>query len=237
MQAVVLAAGFGERLRPLTEKVPKALLEVGGRPVIDYLLDFLSASPVIEMIHIRTNALYYPVFKDWLRGCDYMGRVELSSNAASTPKEKLGAVGDIEDICSRKLLREDIVVAAGDNIFNFPVAPFIDFCSGKQGDVVAAMESRGKKALKAGGVVVLTSDDRVIDFEERPKKPKSRILALPLYRLSAESIPFLNKYLIEGNDPDRIGAFFAWSYRRRPLFAFKADGSRYHLTDAASYRK
>ncbi|RKZ06159.1 hypothetical protein DRQ05_05225, partial [bacterium] len=41
MKAIVLAAGFGERLRPLTEKTPKSLLEVGGKPVIDHLLDFL----------------------------------------------------------------------------------------------------------------------------------------------------------------------------------------------------
>jgi len=237
MQAVVLAAGFGERLHPLTRKVPKALLEVGGKPVIDRLLDFLRASPLIDTIHIRTNASYYSIFKDWLKGCDHMGSVELSSNRAYVPEERLGAIGDIEDVCSRKRFREDIMVVAGDNIFNFPVAPFMDFCAGKEGDVVAVMESTDRRALKFGGVVVVTSDDRVIDFEEKPKKPKSRFLALPLYRLSAESIPFLNRYLVEGNDPDRIGAFFAWSYRRRPLFAFKADGGRYHLTDVTSYRK
>jgi UTP-glucose-1-phosphate uridylyltransferase len=83
----------------------------------------------------------------------------------------------------------------------------------------------------------VTSNGRVIDFEEKPKKPKSNLLALPLYRMSAETIPFLKKYMMGENDPDRIGSFFAWSYRRRPLFACRVNGTRYHLTDASSYRK
>ncbi|UCF04380.1 MAG: nucleotidyltransferase family protein [bacterium] len=237
MQAVILAAGFGERLRPYTERVPKALLEVGGRPVIDHLLDFLFPTPDIETIHIRTNGLYYPLFKDWLRGCEYMGKVELSTNGVNTPEGKLGAVGDIEDFCSRKRIQEDFLVAAGDNIFGFSIQEFLDFCSDTEGDVVVVTETRSKKALKEGGVVRLTSNGRIIDFEEKPQKPKSNMLALPFYRLSAESIPFLRKYLMGGNDRDCIGSFFTWSYRRRPLFAYQTDGVRYHLTDPASYKK
>jgi hypothetical protein len=63
------------------------------------------------------------------------------------------------------------------------------------------------------------------------------MLALPFYRISAESIPFLRKYLADGNDRDCIGSFFEWSYRRRPLFAYRTDGKRYHLVDESSYRR
>lgn len=237
MDAVILAAGFGERLMPHTKDRPKALLDVGGEPVIDYLLRFLSGSDAVETVHIRTNERYYHAFKDWLRECDYRGKVELSSNGVHEPGDKLGAVGDIEDICMKKQFRDDIIVAAGDNIFDFPVDTFIDFCNDKDGDVVVVMESKNRTALKKGGVVVATSEDRIIDFQEKPSRPKSKMLALPLYRLTAETIPFLRRYLMDGNDSDCVGSFFEWSYRRRPLFAYRTDGNRYHLVDARSYRK
>lgn len=237
MEAIVLAAGFGERLSPVTDTTPKALLEVGGRPVIDHLLGFMTGSPEIETIHIRTNAHYYPLFKDWLRECEYMGRVELSSNGAKGPSEKLGAVGDIEDLCSRKKFRGNVLVAAADNIYDFSLDDFLSFCNGTDGDVVVVMETSSRKALKAGGVAVVTSKDRIIDFEEKSARPKSKLLALPFYRMSAETIPYLRKYVMDGNDRDCIGSFFSWTYRRRPLFAYRADGTRYHLTDPASYKK
>ncbi len=237
MHVVVLAAGFGERLHPLTKKVPKSLLEVGGKAVIDHLIGFLCGSDAIDTIHIRTNALYYPVFKEWLRRGEFMGKVELSSNGIGSANESLGAVGDLESICSKKQFKQDILVVAGDNIFDTDISPFIEFCSEKEGDVVMVMEARSKAEFQESGVVVVTSGDRIIDFEEKPDDPKSKLVSLSLYRLSAETIPFLKKYLMEGNNSDCIGCFFAWSYRRRPLFAYKINGGRHHLTDLASYRK
>ena len=237
MQAVILAAGFGERIRSSGGKTPKALLEVGGRSILDYLLDFLTADPGIKTIHVRTNALYYPAFKEWLKGCKFMGRVELSSNGVLSPHGKLGAVADLEDHCSKKAVKEDLIVAAGDNIFDFSITPFLDFCKETDGDVVAVKENRNVKTLTEGGVVVVTSNDRIIDFEEKPQKPKSHLYALPLYRLSEDTISCLKKFLVNGQDTDHLGSFLAWSYRRRPLFAYRVNGERYHVTDPASYKK
>jgi glucose-1-phosphate thymidylyltransferase len=237
VEAVILAAGFGERLRPITDTTPKALLDIGGKPVIDHLLDFFCRSKEIGGIHIRTNALYYPVFREWLKGCDYMGRVELSSNGVSSIDNRRGAVADLESVCSKKKFNNDILVAASDNLFDFHLDPFLEFCSDCDGDVVAVMDNGSRTTLREGGVVAVTSNDRVIDFAEKPSDPKSDLYTLPLYRLSAETIPFLTKYIVNGNDPDCLGCFFEWSYRRRPLFAYKIDGGRYHLTNEDSYKR
>ncbi len=236
MQAVVLAAGFGKRMGRYKEN-PKALLEIGGKPLLDHLLAFLGGAPGLERVNIRTNALYYPLFKEWLKNSEFTGLVELCSNGVHEPDDRLGAVGDLSDVCSKKNISGDVIVTAADSIFDFPIVPFIEFASSIEGDVVAVTRTRARKALRSGGVVKLTNDSRVIEFEEKPEKPGSDILALPLYRMSGQTIPQLQRYMTDGNGRDDLGSFFAWSYRRRPLHAFRIEGERHHVTDLASYKR
>ena len=236
MQAVVLAAGFGKRMGRYKEN-PKALLEIGGRPILDHVLAFLGEIPGLEKVNIRTNALYYPLFKEWLKKSEYTGLVELCSNGARTSDSRLGAIGDLEDVCSKKNIDGDLIVTAADNIFEFSVTSFLEFASSIDGDVVAVEETGERKTLKKGGVLKLTNDSRVIEFEEKPEKPGSRLVALPLYRVSRQTVPQLKKYMADGNDHDNLGSFFAWSYRRRPLFAYRIEGERHHVTDLASYKR
>jgi glucose-1-phosphate thymidylyltransferase len=236
MQAVILAAGFGKRMGRFKEN-PKALLEIGGKPVLDRLLSFLEETPGLERVNIRTNGLYYPLFKEWLKRSEYTGLVELCSNGAQNDRERLGAVGDLENVCAKKRINDDILVVAGDSIFDFSIVPFLEYAAEKDGDTVAVAEIRDTKALKAGGVVKVTSGSRIIEFEEKPVKPASRLLAMPLYHVSRQTMAQFKKYLMEGNDKDNLGSFFAWSYRRRPLYAFRAEGERHHITDLGTYRR
>ena len=101
MQAVVLAAGFGKRMGRYQEN-PKALLEIGGKPLLDHLLSFLGGAPGLEKVNVRTNALYYPLFKEWLRSSEFTGLVELCNNGALDVDSSLGAVGDLDDVCAKK---------------------------------------------------------------------------------------------------------------------------------------
>jgi glucose-1-phosphate thymidylyltransferase len=236
MQAVVLAAGFGKRMGRYKEN-PKALLEIGGKPLLDHLLAFLGGAPGLDRVNIRTNALYYPLFKEWLKKSDFTGLVELCSNGAHESDARLGAVGDLGDVCSKKNIADDLIITAADSIFDFSIAPFLEFASSIDGDVVAVTRTKARKELRSGGVVKLTNDSRVIEFEEKPDKPASDLLALPLYRMSRQTITQLQKYMTDGNDKDNLGSFFAWSYRRRPLHAFRIEGERHHVTDLASYKR
>jgi hypothetical protein len=84
----------------------------------------------------------------------------------------------------------------------------------------------------------VTANDRVINFSVDPSGKKSTpLVALPLIHLSTETIPYLGRYLAEGNGADCIGSFLEWSYRFRPLFAYKAEGKHFRVTNAASARK
>ena len=55
MKAIVLAAGYATRLRPLTDSVAKPLLPVGGRPMLDWILDRIAGVPDVDAVHVVTN--------------------------------------------------------------------------------------------------------------------------------------------------------------------------------------
>ena len=64
MKALILAAGYATRLYPLTDAVPKMLLPLAERPMLDYLLDRIREVDAIEEIHLVTNARFAEAFRD-----------------------------------------------------------------------------------------------------------------------------------------------------------------------------
>jgi len=65
MNALILAAGYATRLYPLTLNKAKPLLEVGGKPIIEWLFDNLASVRDLKTIYIDTNAKYPADFQNW----------------------------------------------------------------------------------------------------------------------------------------------------------------------------
>ena len=80
MKAMVLAAGVGSRLRPLTDQRPKALLEIAGKPILEIVLGRLAAAGVREVVvNVHHHA---EQVERYLRGCAHLGlRLEVSREA------------------------------------------------------------------------------------------------------------------------------------------------------------
>ena len=72
MKAIILAAGYATRLRPLTDSWAKELLPVGGRPIVDRILDAIESSGAIDDVHVVTNARKAAWFEEWAH--DALGR-------------------------------------------------------------------------------------------------------------------------------------------------------------------
>jgi len=70
VRALILAAGYATRLRPLTDTWAKELLPVGGRPIVDRIVDNLGEVAEIDEIHLVTNARKAPWFHEWATGRD-----------------------------------------------------------------------------------------------------------------------------------------------------------------------
>lgn len=67
MQCILLAAGYATRLYPLTENMPKALLKLGDKTILDMVVDKISEVEDVENIYIVTNEKFHTHFEDWTK--------------------------------------------------------------------------------------------------------------------------------------------------------------------------
>src|SRR5207253_6554744 len=98
MNALILAAGYATRLYPLTLNKAKPLLEVGGKPIIEWLVDHLVEVPDLETIFIVTNDKFAKHFQDWAdnyQRTQPKARFKVINDGSTTDDNKLGAIGDI----------------------------------------------------------------------------------------------------------------------------------------------
>ena len=243
MNALILAAGYATRLYPLTLNKAKPLLEVGGKPIIEWLLDNLATVPSLKTICIVTNdkfandfqawANHYqdrPAFADRQSGSDLRrGRhremqIKIINDGSKSDDDKLGAIGDINLVLTRENLgTDDLLIVAGDNLFNQPLADFVEYARKTQA-TVAVYDVGNIEAMKKYGVVTIDAHGTITHFEEKPEKPQSALAAIALYYYSREVLPLFTTYLAAGNNPDQPGLFLQWLYPRKPVKTFQIKG-------------
>jgi glucose-1-phosphate thymidylyltransferase len=226
MNALVLAAGYATRLYPLTLNTAKPLLEVAGKPIIEWLADNLARIPDLETIYVVTNDKFARDFQSWADRYQHRHvKIRIINDGSCSDDDKLGAIGDINLVLTREedLANGDLLVVAGDNLFNESLAEFVKHAKGSLA-TVAVHDIGNLEAMKKYGAVTLSADRTVTHFEEKPEKPKSTLAAMALYYYSREALPMFTTYLAAGNNPDQPGRFLQWLYTRKPIKAFEMKG-------------
>src|SRR5438034_3877691 len=143
MKAILLAAGYATRLRPLTDTVAKELLPVGGRPIIDWILDRLGEVDGLDAVHVVTNGRKAAQFERWAAGRD----VTVHDDGTTSNDDRLGAIGDIAFVLERTGLDDDLLVIAGDNLFTFSLADLVAFWRSKGVASAVAVHDVGSTEL------------------------------------------------------------------------------------------
>lgn len=220
MKALILAAGYATRLQPLTDDFPKQLLPVGGKPIVDWIVDNIRRAGITDT-RLVTNARFAPLFEDWADG------VTILDDGTSTNETRLGAIGDIKFAD----LDDDALIVAGDNLFDYELADFLAFWRERDGSAVAVHDVGSKELAKKYGVIAVDADGRVVDFAEKPETPASTLVATATYLYPRDHLRLVDSYLAEGNPPDQPGHFVAWLHRREPVYAYRFDGGWYDVGD------
>ena len=185
MKAVVLAAGKGTRLSSITTSIPKPMLTVGGRPVIDRVLEMVAQSGVRDVImnlHHCANVL-----TDF---CGDGGRWGLRITYALEPT-LLGTAGTVRNLAPELGGESAFFVVYGDNYLDCGLAGLWEFHAKHGG--IASIALFEKDDVTGAGVVQLDENSRVVRFVEKPAPSQvfSRLVSGGVYVLSPEILPLI----------------------------------------------
>ena len=229
MKCILLCAGYATRLFPLTQNFPKALLEVGGRAILDYTLDEVNSIDEIDHIYLVTNAKYTPHFEEWAKSKNNIKPITVFNDCTTNNDDRLGAIGDMQFTIEKAGIDDDILVLATDNLFTFKLKDFVEFYKTKNAPSVCVREEEDINLLKRVGVAKLDEDMRIVDFVEKPAEPQSKYAVYAEYIYPKNVLPMIKTYLEEGNSCDAPGNLVAYMYKRLPTYAYAFNGVCYDV--------
>jgi mannose-1-phosphate guanylyltransferase len=192
IRALLLAAGFGTRLRPLTDTIPKCLVEIDGRPLLDYWLELLSAGGITQAL---VNLHYLP------------GAVEAFLDRSTYPIEittvyesvLLGTAGTV--LKNRAYFQHDpIMLIHADNLSFFDVREFVDRFERRADGIDITMMTFHTDAPETCGIVELDENGIVQAFHEKVKNPPGNLANGAVYILSPAVLDYigdLNKDIVD----------------------------------------
>lgn len=165
MKAMVMAAGLGTRLRPLTDVLPKPMMPVANRPVLHHLLNLLRRHDVRD-VGINLHAFPEMIKSYFGDGSD----LDMSIRWSYEP-ELLGTAGGtkkLEDLWGG----ESILVTSGDGLHDVDVTALLGHH--RRSGALATLTVKPVTDPSAYGVVILDRDTRVRGFQEKPRRDEAR---------------------------------------------------------------
>ena len=165
MKCLILAAGYATRLYPLTENFPKPLLEVAGKPILDWLIDDMDKTGLIDEYIVISNHKFAHIFEEWAAAND---KIRVLDDGTTSNDDRLGAVRDIQFAIEQLQLDDDLLVMAGDNLLDFSLEDFVRYFVEKKATCVMSYYVADKARLQKSGVAELDADRRIVAMEEKP---------------------------------------------------------------------
>lgn len=231
MKCILPCAGYATRLFPLTENFPKALLPIEeGKPILDYILNEVNTIDQIDEIYLISNARYYDLFVEWVnQHQDNKKPIHILNDNTRNLEDRLGAIGDIAFCINQEKIDDDIIIIAGDNLFDYPLKGVIDFYNQKNAPVVCGTRMDDIERTKQMAVAKLDEQDKLTYLVEKPNQPESNIVIYATYVYPKSVVPYINQYLKEGNKPDAPGYLLEYLYKIMPVYVYKFEGTCYDI--------
>jgi len=203
MKAIILAAGKGKRLGKLTRSVPKPMIKIGKKPILEHNIEWLSRYGIND---IYINLHHLP---DTIRGYFKDGRKWHVSIRYSYEPKLLGSAGAVRKIAKDYWIQETVdkdkynsysglynpfLVVYGDNLFEYDLKKIINFHERKKG--VATIALYEKENVDQSGIALLDDEDKIIKFIEKPSPDEviSHLVNTGLYILEPQVLDYIPSY-------------------------------------------
>ena len=178
MKALILAAGKGTRLRPLTNTIPKHLLPVGNKPILFHVLDYIKEAGIKD-IGIVVSPDSGPYIEEAIGTVtEWRGKIKFI-----VQPEPLGLAHAVK-VAQVFLDGSPFLMFLGDNLIQEGIKGFLDEFHASNSD--ASILLKEVSDPRAFGVAELDSTGRVMHLVEKPKRPKSNLAIIGVYLFTAE---------------------------------------------------
>lgn len=235
MKCLILAAGYATRLYPLTENFPKPLLKVGEKTILDWLVDDIHTSGLVDEYVVISNHKFAQHFEEWAKTKNQ--KITVVDDGTDTNETRLGAVKDIQFAIDTLKLDTDMLVIAGDNVLDFSLTKFAAYAQKKGTSCIMRYFEPDTKKLMKSGVVSIDENDKVLCMQEKPENPASNWCCPPFYYYSKNDAKLLQKGIESGCGTDAPGSYIAWLCTQTTVHAMEMPGSRYDIGNLESYEK
>jgi len=217
-----MAGGFAKRLYPLTKNKSKCLLELAGKPVIDYTIDKLKEIRELREIVVITNKTFYGDFINWAKNHPFLIRV--LSDGGTSENSKIGALTAFLNYLGKEKIEEDIFLSGADNFFKFSLRDIYQTFKRENRDLAVFYDINNLETAKRSGVALI-KDNTLVDFEEKPQNPKSTIVSSAMYFIKRDTLPLIRKLGEEKIKRDNLGNLIEYLYKQIPLYAVITEES------------
>ena len=235
MKCLILAAGYATRLYPLTENFPKPLLDVGGKTILDWLVDDIHTAGLVDEFVVISNHKFAHHFDKW--AATKTMKVTVVDDGTDSNETRLGAVKDIQFAIDQLGLDDDMLVIAGDNVLDFSLTKFLAYAKEKNTSCIMRYYEPEEKKLVKCGVVEIDENDRIVSMEEKPAQPKSHWCCPPFYYYTKADAKLVAKGIEAGCGTDAPGSYIAWLCTQTTVFAMEMPGKRFDVGNLESYNK
>ncbi|MCD6097334.1 NTP transferase domain-containing protein [bacterium] len=225
MRAVIMAGGFGRRLRPLTSRLPKPMVPIVNRPIMHHVINLLKKAGIGNAVSL----LYYQ--PDYIR--DYFGdgsQFDFKMDYCMA-KSDLGTAGSVRN--AKDMITDRMLVISGDVLTDFDLKDVIRFHEEKCA-IATIVLTRVQNPL-AFGIVIVDEDGRIVRFLEKPRWGEvfSDTINTGIYILEPE----IFDYIPEGREFDFSKDLYPLLLKEKlPLFGYIAKGYWRDVGNLIHYR-
>ncbi len=223
MKCIVLCAGYNNNLKP------RSLLRIDDKfTALDVLIEQIQSINEIDQIYVVTNGKYYDCFCQWYLEHRYDGVKVINDNTTSL-NAKLGAIGDIKFTINCENINDDILIVAGDAIYDFDFNGIFDYFKSRKAPVVAVQKVDNLVGSNKYGIVKFDENHKITEMHEKVVNQNSDYISLAMYFYPKEIIRQFDYYLAEGNKLMSPGYFLEYLYKNTDVFAYEILGHYYSL--------
>lgn len=209
MKAFLLAAGFGTRLRPLTNTVPKCLVPISGTPLLEIWLDLLLHHGVNEVL-INTHYLHQQVHSFVnIYNKKYKGLIVREYHE----QVLLGSGGTVKANSSFVTDCEDFFICYADNLTNIDLSSMLEYHHSHKNSILTMALFRTNKPSQCG-IVSIDKDGLITNFIEKPNNPSCNLANAGVYIARKSIFKYFSEsdFIDFGKDvlPKIVGKMYGW---------------------------